>query len=81
MTLKNKRQTKLSLLIMLSLTTLAAHPQKLPNLQTTSLRAPASIKIDGKTTEWNNRFQAYNKATEVSYTIANDKDKLYLVIQ
>ena len=81
MTLKNKRQTKLSLLMMLLLTTLAAHPQKLPNLQTTSLRAPANVKIDGKATEWNNQFQAYNKTTDIYYTIANDGDNLYLIIK
>ncbi len=54
--------------------------QKLPNVQTASLRAPANIKIDGKATEWNNQFQAYNKATGVSYTMANDDENLYLVI-
>jgi hypothetical protein len=55
--------------------------QKLPNKQETSLRAPATIKIDGKTTEWNNRFQAYNHATEIFYTLSNDDDKLYLTVQ
>ncbi len=55
--------------------------QKLPNIQTTSLRAPANIKIDGKATEWDNKFQAYNKATDVFYTIANDNNKLYLTLQ
>jgi len=56
--------------------------QKLPNVQpSTGLRVPANIKVDGKTTEWDNSFQAYNHATDVFYTIANDDDKLYLVIQ
>jgi len=36
------------------------------------------VRIDGKITEWGN-FQAYNPATEISYTMANDNDKLYLV--
>ena len=58
-----------------------ANAQKLPNIQTASLRAPANVKIDGKPTEWNNQFQAYNKATDVYYTIANDDKKLYLTIQ
>ncbi len=55
--------------------------QKLPNVQQISLRVPANIKIDGKATEWDNQFQAYNKATDVFYTIANDDSKLYLVIK
>ena len=55
--------------------------QKLPNIQQTSIRAPASIKIDGKATEWRDEFQAYNKATEIYYTISNDSEKLYLTVQ
>ncbi len=58
-----------------------ANAQKLPNIQNTSLRAPANIKIDGKATEWHNKFLAYNKATDVYYSMANDDDKLYLVVQ
>ena len=55
--------------------------QKLPNKQEVSVYAPAGIKTDGKATEWNDTFQAYNRATEVSYTLANDADNLYLVCQ
>ncbi len=58
-----------------------AFAQKLPNVQTVSLRAPANIKIDGKTTEWGNNFQAYNHATDIFYTLANDDDRLYLIIK
>jgi len=58
-----------------------ANAQKLPNVQTASLRAPANIKIDGKTTEWDNNFQAYNRATEVFYTLSNDDNYLYLTVQ
>lgn len=54
--------------------------QKLPNIQTANLKAPTNTKVDGKATEWGG-MQAYNKATEVSYTIANDANNLYLVIQ
>src|SRR5476649_2012908 len=60
---------------------LNAVAQKLPNVQTASVRAPANIKIDGKTTEWNNTFQAYNHATDIFYTVSNDDAKLYLTIQ
>jgi len=67
--------------LLLGCVCLIATAQKLPNTQTASLRAPANVKIDGKTTEWDNKFQAYNHATEVYYTIANDDNKLYLVVQ
>lgn len=72
---------KFILLIVLLFAAVIATAQKLPNIQTISVRAPSAVKIDGKPNEWNNQFQAYNKAVELSYTIANDKDKLYLVIQ
>ena len=72
----------IALLAVLSLMiTVSAIAQKLPNVQEKSLRAPASIKVDGKATEWNNEFQAYNKAIECYYTISNDNDKLYLTVQ
>src|ERR1700761_303273 len=58
-----------------------ASAQKLPNVQTASLRAPANMKIDGKATEWNNQFQAYNHATDIFYTISNDDSKLYLTVR
>jgi len=60
---------------------IAANAQKLPNVQEAGLRAPSKVKIDGKTTEWNNQFQAYNHATNIFYTMANDDDNLYLVVQ
>lgn len=57
----------------------SASAQKLPNKQETGVYAPAGVKIDGNAAEWGNTFQAYNKATEISYTLANDKDNLYLI--
>jgi len=59
----------------------AAHAQKLPNIQKNSVWAPPDVKIDGKTDEWDNKFQAYNHATEIYYTIANDDSRLYIIIQ
>jgi hypothetical protein len=80
MTLPNKFHT-ISILIIAGLSiTLNVRAQKLPNVQKTSLRAPATIKIDGKTTEWNGQLQAYNKSTNIYYTIANDDKNLYLTI-
>jgi len=60
---------------------LMAGAQKLPNTQQQSLRLPANFKIDGKAIEWNNQFRAYNKSTDVYYTIANDDEHLYLIMQ
>jgi len=57
------------------------YAQKPPNIQQNSLRAPADIKIDGKATEWKDKFQAYNRATDIFYTICNDDENLYLAIQ
>lgn len=59
----------------------AATAQKLPGIQKTGVAAPATIKVDGKATEWDDTFQAYNKNTNTYYTMANDADNLYLVIQ
>jgi hypothetical protein len=58
-----------------------SNAQKLPATQQISLHAPADVKIDGKATEWNNQFQAFNKATEVYYIMANDADNLYLTVR
>jgi len=57
------------------------YAQKLPGKQEESVYAPSAVKIDGKTTEWTNGFKAFNHATEIYYTIANDEQYLYLVIQ
>ncbi len=58
--------------------TLVAFSQKLPAKQETGVYAPATVKLDGKITEWGN-LQAYNPATEIAYTMANDKDNLYFI--
>lgn len=56
----------------LLITCFSAQAQKLPGVQQTALRAPTQIKIDGRTTEWGNQLQAYNKATCIYYTLCND---------
>ncbi len=58
-----------------------SYAQKLPNIQKESVLAPSNIKIDGKATEWNNQFKAQNSATELLYTLSNDDNNLYLVVQ
>ncbi|GAB2978983.1 hypothetical protein GCM10027049_13300 [Mucilaginibacter puniceus] len=70
---------KTLLILLASLAFLQTSAQKLPKVQTASVRAPANIKIDGKATEWNDKFQAYNPATEIFYTISNDDKNLYLI--
>lgn len=74
-------QLAIVLLIIVLTDSFSAHGQKLPDTQQISLYAPAAVKIDVKTTEWQNHFQAYNKATSIYYTLANDGDNLYLAIQ
>jgi hypothetical protein len=65
---------------MLSLTVVYAQ-SKLPNKQSAGLWTSANLKIDGKANEWNNRFQAYNHATDVFYTMANNDEELYIIVQ
>ncbi|GAB2982856.1 hypothetical protein GCM10027049_19600 [Mucilaginibacter puniceus] len=79
MSLSNKLQSKLAITIVTLSLAFTAYAQKLPNLQTTSLRIPPNSKIDGKTTEWNNNFQAYNNATSIFYTMANNAEFVYLI--
>lgn len=71
---------KLVLSVLFLFSSVVSIAQKIPNVQQISLRAPANIKIDGKTTEWGNKFQAYNHATDIFYTISNDDENIYLMI-
>jgi hypothetical protein len=59
----------------------SAQAQKLKSVQETSVWAPANVKVDGKLKEWDDSFQAYNKTTDVFYTIANDDQNLYFIIK
>lgn len=52
-----------------------------PNIQSTGVRVPVDVKVDGNATEWGDKLQAYNKATNIYYIIANDDNKLYLTIK
>jgi hypothetical protein len=73
-----------SKVVLIALTTLAIHAtasaQKLPGKQEVSLNIPTNVKINGKADEWNNQFQAYDSATELKYTIANDDKNLYVIV-
>jgi hypothetical protein len=79
--MKNLNITAFKLLLPALLFTVIANAQKLPKIQTVSLAAPADIKVDGKTTEWGGKFQAFNRTTEVYYTLSNSATKLYLTVQ
>ncbi len=72
---------KPAIITILTLAFLQANAQKLPNTQKVSVWAPQSIKIDGKATEWNDSYQAYNNATDINYTLSNDDKNLYLAIK
>jgi hypothetical protein len=72
---------KLLFSITLICTAVTLHAQNLPNKQLISLRAPKNVKVDGKALEWQNKMAAYNHATQVYYTMANDDQYLYLAIQ
>ncbi len=72
---------KLMPAIILSVACITANAQKQPAIQEISLRAPANIKIDGKTTEWDDKFQAKNVTDRIVYTISNDDNKLYLTVR
>ena len=67
--------------LLFSIYAVAVIAQNLPNVQKNSLRAPINLRIDGKAIEWNNKFQAYNHATDIFYTLSNDDNNLYLTIQ
>ena len=73
----------MSTLILLLFSTIcfSAFAQKLPDVQQASLQAPPGVKIDGKLTEWGDRFEAYNKGTEIYYSIANNSENLYLTVR
>lgn len=68
------------LIILTAIISFAATAQKLPAVQQIRLRAPSNIKIDGKATEWDNKFQALNKVTNLYYTLANNNEFIYLIV-
>lgn len=43
--------------------------------------APANVAVDGSLTEWGDSLSYYNSETQFNYTLANDKDNLYLALK
>lgn len=41
----------------------------------------SDLKVDGNTDDWNIPLKAHNKTTGIAYTMANDDENLYLMIQ
>jgi hypothetical protein len=67
--------------LLLAVVSVTLYAQKLPEVQITGIWAPANIKVDAKLNEWNDTFEAFNKATDIYYTMANDDANLYLVVK
>ena len=68
-------------LLLFTLLSISAYAQKLNSVQEEGVWAPINVKIDAKATEWGDSFQAFNKATDIFYTMANDDTNLYIVIK
>ena len=70
------------LFLLTFLTGLSTYAQeKLKEVQETPLWAATGIKVDGKLTELNNTFKAYNKTVKAFYTISNDSRFIYLQLK
>lgn len=63
-----------------SCASLQVYAQKLPDIQSTNLIAPTTVRVDGRNLEWND-FSAENKRTGLLYTISNDDKNLYLALK
>ncbi|MFD0750157.1 hypothetical protein ACFQZS_08395 [Mucilaginibacter calamicampi] len=55
--------------------------EKLKDVQETPQWAATGVKVDGKLTELNNSFKAYNKTVKAFYTISNDARFIYLQLK
>lgn len=52
------------------------------NAQTLNLKsAPKTVAIDGDAKEWSDSLDYTNNTVKLNYTLANDKDNLYLVVK
>jgi hypothetical protein len=52
------------------------------NAQTLDLKpAPAGVTVDGNAKEWGDNMSYTDTKTKISYTLANDKENLYLVVK
>lgn len=71
---------KTALLFLTTLAFISTRAQKLPNKQEASQLPPVNIIIDGKADEWGS-FKAFNAATDVFYSMANNQKQLFVIVQ
>jgi len=50
-------------------------------MQAGNIQNTGKIKIDGKPADWNPALRMHNSSTDVDYSIANDDNNLYLMVQ
>ncbi len=70
-----------TIVFLFSVSFVKTEAQKLPNKQEASVLAPSQLKIDGKLSEWGADLNAFNRATEIYYTVANDEKNIYLAVR
>lgn len=75
-----KKLIPLAVLLIMPLAQIFAQEGKLKNVQDGSVWAP-TVKVDGNLKEWDDTFQAYNKTTNIFYTVCNDDKYLYFVVK
>ena len=75
-----KKPVYLFLFILLTSVNVFAQ-EKLKDVQETPQWAATGIKVDGKLTELNNTFQAFNKKEKLFYTLSNDARFIYLQLK
>jgi hypothetical protein len=69
------------ILMFIGLCSSACIAQSLPTVQEKIKPLPKSFQIDGRSTEWNNTFSAYNNNVDLNYTIASNDSVLYLIVK
>jgi hypothetical protein len=60
---------------------LTLHSQAQTKTPNTLKAPPADIKIDGDLKDWGDSLRYYNEDKKIYYTLANDKDNLYMVVR
>jgi len=79
--MKNLTLNAISVLVLMMINAITLKAQKLPNTQERPVTIPSDVKVDGILNEWSNKLQAFNKSTDIYYTLAHDKQNLYLAVQ
>jgi hypothetical protein len=79
LTCKIKNKTFIVALCLVSLIS-SVRAQKLPGTQPDGMLVD-HILVDGQSSDWPAPFKAYNKSTDVYYSIGNNKKFLYIIIR